>query len=95
MVIEIRTFGQAAAASDEQFRRADERVQAEFYSLQVGFLRRTTARSSANGWIDIVLWHTDGDADRAGEAAATSESVSAFLATLDRIPAVQRYTTLD
>lgn len=95
MEIEIRSFGQAATASDEEFRRADERVQAEFYSLQAGFLRRTTARSPANEWIDIVLWHTDGDADRAGEAAATSESVRAFLATLDRVPVAQRYTTLD
>lgn len=95
MVIEIRTFGLAEATSAQEFRRADERVQAEFYSQQAGFLRRTIARSEANEWIDIVLWHTDGDADRAGAAAATSVAVAEFLATLRRVPVVQRYETLD
>ena len=95
MVIEIRTFELREATSEQVFRRADERVQAEFYSQQAGFLRRTTARSKANEWIDIVLWHTDNDADRAGEAAATSAPVADFLATMAQPVVVRRYETLD
>lgn len=95
MVIEIRTFGRGPDSSEQTLRMADERVQVEFYSLQPGFLRRTTARSDTDEWIDIVLWHADDDADRAEEAARISGSVAAFLAILDRVPAVRRYSTLD
>jgi hypothetical protein len=95
MVVEIFNFRLAPGASTGAFLEADARVQTEFYYLQPGIVRRTTARSK-DDWCVLVYWGTQDDALAAARAAADHPATQAFGALLDHGSVrVERYETLD
>lgn len=84
-MIEIRVFGLRPEVSEEAFRAADKRVQAEFSPFQPGFVRRTTARgANPESWLVLTLWSSAAALDGAAVAAASDPAVAAFDALVDR-----------
>ena len=91
MVIEIVTFRLASGVDDATFIAADERVQKEFFYMQRGLVRRTTARGLGGEWLVLTFWDSVADAESA--AGAVPED---FTALIDRSTyRTTRYTTLD
>jgi hypothetical protein len=95
VVVEIFNFRLAPDASSEAFLAADARVQTEFYYVQPGIVRRTTARSG-DDWCVVVFWAKVDDALAASHAAADDAAAQAFGALLEHGSLrVERYETLD
>ncbi|CAA9237720.1 MAG: hypothetical protein AVDCRST_MAG20-1568 [uncultured Acidimicrobiales bacterium] len=95
-MIELTTFRPAAGTSEAELLEADRLVQTRFAPHQRGFLRRTTARAADGGWLVVVLWASQDEAEAAAGRAATDAHACAFVALAD--PAtleVRRYTELD
>jgi hypothetical protein len=60
------------------------------------FLRRTTARSSDDVWIVLVLWASEGDANTSDQRFADDPALAAFMAYVDLSTlTTRRYQTLD
>lgn len=95
-MIEVATFRLAAGVEEDDFVAAHARAQTEFFNLQSGLLRRTTARGDDGTWIVITLWS---DADAATAAAHAAAADPAPLALADRVDDVtldvRRYRELD
>ena len=83
MVIEIVTFRLADGTDEAAFLTADQRVQTEFFYLQPGLVRRTTARGADGDWLVLVFWDRRQDAESAGEASKDHPAVQAFMSLID------------
>lgn len=95
-MIELTTFRPAAGTSEADLLEADRLVQTRFAPHQPGFLRRTTARGADGGWLVLVLWASEGDAQAAAQRAASDAHTAAFAALADPGSVeVRRYTELD
>jgi hypothetical protein len=95
-VIETVTFRLAADTDEAEFLAADRRVQTEFLYHQPGLVRRTTARDRDGGWIVIVLWRSESDADAAATLSEDDRPTSELVAMLDGTTVeTRRYATLD
>ncbi len=95
-MIEVTTFRPAAGTSEADLLQADQLVQTRFMPRQPGFLRRTTARAADGGWLVIILWASEGDAEAAAAGAVTDADTAPLAALVD--PAtleVRRYAELD
>lgn len=94
MIIEHHTFRLADGVSDDAFLAADRRVQTELSPFRTGFVRRTTARDLAGGWLVETLWESTDDAEA---AAGSQDAVQVeFLDCIDAASAsVRRYSTLE
>ena len=95
-MIELVTFRLAAGADEAAVVAADHRVQTEFFYLQRGLARRTTARGTDGEWLVVTLWRSAADADAAALAAEADPAAQAFMRCID--PATyqtKRYTALD
>lgn len=96
MLVEVRTFRLRPDADEAQFVAADARVQQEFGYQQPGLVRRTTARAGDGSWLDLTLWASPEEAERAELAAGGHDVVRAWTAYLDPTSVrVQRFLTLD
>jgi hypothetical protein len=95
-VIEIITFRLADGADEAAFLAADQRVQTDFFYLQLGMMRRTTARGTDGEWLVVQLWGRVEDADAATEIGNDHPAVRAFMSFIDGSTyRVKRYTGLD
>ncbi|HEX9547492.1 MAG TPA: hypothetical protein VF942_09160 [Acidimicrobiales bacterium] len=95
-MIEVLTFRLASGTEEAEFLSADKRVQTEFFYLQPGLVRRTTARGDDGGWLVVCMWGSKENADAAGELSRGSSAVEGFLCLIDASTmATRRYTTLD
>jgi hypothetical protein len=94
-MIEVTTFRVNDAVSSEEFRIADERVQTEFFYLQAGLTRRTTARSDDGSYLVLTQWDEPDQADRAAEAALLAPSAIAVVALIEpETLQIQRFSNL-
>ena len=91
MIVEIVTFRLADGVDEERFLAADHRVQTEYFYLQRGIVRRTTARGADGGWLVLTFWDSIEDADSAA-SALPEEYASLIDGTTIR---TERYSTLD
>lgn len=95
MLIELTTFRLRDGIEDAAFLAADRAVQAEL-SWRQGFVRRTTARGEAGGWLVMTLWRSPGDADGANDEAAGDGPAGSFGALVDASSKTSdRYFSLD
>lgn len=95
-MIEIATFRLAAGVDEVDFVAADGRAQTEFFNLQPGLLRRTTARGEDGTWAVVTIWREPADADAAAGAAAAHPPPLALADLVDDTTlAVRRYRELD
>jgi hypothetical protein len=94
-MIEVMTFRLNDAVSNEEFRVADERLQTEFFYLQAGLIRRTTALSDDGTYLVLTQWDEHDQAVRADEAALSVPSGVAIAALIDASTLqIQRFSPL-
>jgi hypothetical protein len=95
-LIETTTFRLDAGSEESALLDADQRAQTEFFYLQPGLVRRTTARGSDGEWLVVVLWSSEAEADAAHARSAGDGAMSAFTALLDGSSVrTRRYRALD
>ena len=82
-MIEIATFRLATGVDEAEFVAADGRAQGEFFYLQPGLLRRTTARGEDGTWVVMTLWQDAAQAAAAASAAASAPAALALAALVD------------
>lgn len=93
MVIELTTLELVPGTDESAFRQADARVQTEFFYLQPGIVRRTTARDE-DGWIVVTFWENKASALAAAEAGRSDPAATAFGALVEVLE-VRRYESID
>ncbi len=94
MIIEVSTFRLAEGVTEDVFLAADAAVQTDFFHLQPGILRRTTARGDEGTYAAVSLWSSMDDA-LSTERVAPSDPVARAFAELTRDVRVERYESLD
>ena len=70
-VVEFVTFKLKEGVTEQQFLNASDELNANFLSLQKGYINRKLIREE-NIWADIVLWETIDDAMNAMNVAQQS-----------------------
>ena len=94
-MIEITTFRLHADVEAKAFVLVDERLQTEFFYLQPGLQRRTTARSDDGTWASIIVWDSPEQADAAIEKTEDVALFGAVLSMMDLMSIEsRRYDTL-
>jgi hypothetical protein len=99
VIIEIDVFSLRDGVASSQFVELDQRVQAEFFHLQPGLVRRTVARHGSD-WLVLTFWGSQEDADGAGGSAigiaADDGLVESYLAMIDgNTRRTRRFETLE
>ncbi len=94
-MIEITTFRLQAGVDTAAFAAIDERLQTEFFYLQPGLQRRTTARSEDGTWASIIVWDSPENADAAIEKTELVALFDDVLGMMDLMSMEsRRYDTL-
>jgi hypothetical protein len=91
VVVEIVSFRLAPGVSPEAFLEADASVQAGFFYLRQGIVRRTVARSG-DDWAAVTFW---GSMDDALSAAGSDDAGLARYRAMITGERVERFETLD
>lgn len=95
-VIEVVTFRLKPGQDEALFLEADKQAHTEFFYLQPGIIRRTTAKGSDGEWMALTLWGSADDAVAAAAASHDDHNVAPALACIDRSSLTAKlYTTLD
>lgn len=94
-MIEITTFRLLSGVQGKAFALLDERLQTEFFYLQPGLQRRTTALSEDGTWASIIVWdsveHADAAIEKTEDVALFGDVLSMMdLTTIES----RRYDTL-
>jgi hypothetical protein len=84
MIVEVTTFRLQDEASVEDFLVADKAVQQEVFPNTRGYLRRTTARSSAGEWLVLVLWASEVDIEEFNARVVADPIQESFDEFIDR-----------
>lgn len=89
-VIEIVTLRLRPDADEAAFDAVDSRLQVEFFYLQPGLQRRTTARSDDGMWAIVTSWDSEADADAAFATLPSADGSVEWLGLIDRGSLVRR-----
>jgi hypothetical protein len=94
-VIEIVTLSLASDADPADFVAVDATMQQEFFYLQPGLVRRTTARADDGTWLIVTIWEADANADAAFAQLPSAPASAKWLQLVDRESLQRkRYNTL-
>ena len=91
-MIEVLTFRLRDGADHQAFTAVNERLQTEFFYLQPGLVRRTTAKSADGTWLGLTHWESAAHADAAEARTLQPNEFTEALAVIDPLSlVVQRY----
>ena len=65
VIIEWAPFSVVEGVSDEALIEMSQRLQSEFLEKQHGFIKRDLLKSPDGGWVDLVYWASEEDAQLA------------------------------
>lgn len=82
MTIEWAPFTLKDGVAEEALLNASEALQTDFLARQEGFVRRELMRGADGGWVDLVYWHDEETASRAGAAAMESPVCHRYFALM-------------
>lgn len=83
-VIEVTTFKYTAAVNAETFWAADAQIEANYTSIQPGFMSRESGFSEATAEVVVVVrWKTMADAEASMQKFMTDESVMTYAQMID------------
>lgn len=80
--IESAWFRNAAGISDDQLLAASAAVQ-DWLRQQPGFRSRLLAKGSEGEWLDLVMWDSLADAERAAAAIGDCPDIGPFMQAME------------
>ncbi|HET7715412.1 MAG TPA: hypothetical protein VFK86_07270 [Bauldia sp.] len=82
LAVELAPFEIAQTAGEDQLLAASRRLEADFLANADGYLGRLLLKQDEHRYLDLVLWRSQADADKAVEAAMASEACHAYFACM-------------
>ena len=89
-ILEIATFKLAEGVEEAALLEASAQLERDFLAQQPGFLRRELVRKGAQTYADIILWHSQEQAQAAVAKAQANPAAGGYFSLMSQDPADMR-----